>query len=114
MKGELGELLQITAYAECHLSHNGSHAIDTMRYLVDGDVDWVFGEMESDEEAAGEEDLKGNGYLAFDNGVRGFLRAMPTGTAQWEFDLIGTEGRVRVTGKRGGHAVLSLGSRRPA
>ncbi len=94
-EGELGELLQITAYAECHLSHNGSHAIDTMRYLVDGDVDWVFGEMESDEEAAGEEDLKGNGYLAFDNGARGFIRAMPTGTAQWEFDLIGTEGRVR-------------------
>ena len=94
-EGELGELLQITAYAECHISHNGSHAIDTMRYLVDADVEWVFGEMESDEEAAGEEDLKGNGYLAFDNGARGYIRAMPTGTAPWEFDLIGTEGRVR-------------------
>lgn len=96
--GELGELLQITAYAECYLSHNGSHAIDTMRYLVDADVEWVFGEMESDEEAASEEDLKGNGYLAFDNGVRGYLRSMPTGIAPWEFDLIGTEGRVRSLG----------------
>ena len=93
--GELGELLQITAYTECYISHNGSHAIDTMRYLVDGDVEWVFGEMESDEKAAGEEDLMGNGYLAFDNGVRGYIRSMPTGTAPWEFDLIGTEGRVR-------------------
>lgn len=93
--GELGEILQITAYAECHISHNGSHAIDTMRYLVGGDVEWVFGEMESDEEAAGEEDLKGNGYLAFNHGVRGFLRSMPTGIAPWEFDVIGTEGRVR-------------------
>ena len=55
----------------------------------------VFGEMESDEKAAGEEDLMGNGYLAFDSGVRGFLRAMPTGLAPWEFDVIGTEGRVR-------------------
>ncbi len=94
-EGELGDLLQITAYTECYISHNGSHAIDTMRYLVGGDVDWVFGEMESDEEAAGEEDLMGNGYLAFDNGARGYIRAMPTGTAPWEFDLIGTEGRVR-------------------
>ncbi len=94
-EGELGEILQITAYAECHISHNGSHAIDTMRYLVGGDVEWVFGEMESDEEAAADEDLKGNGYLAFDNGVRGYLRAMPTGIAPWEFDLIGSEGRVR-------------------
>ena len=94
-QGDLGEILQVTAYAQCHLSHNGSHAIDTMRYLGGGDVSWVFGEMESDEIAAGEEDLMGNGYLAFDNGVRGFLRAMPTGMASWEFDVVGTEGRVR-------------------
>ena len=94
-EGELGELLQITAYTRCNLSANGSHAIDTMRYLVGGDVEWVFGEMESDEKAAGDEDLMGNGYMVFDNGVRGFLRGTPTGAAQWEFDLIGTEGRVR-------------------
>ena len=93
--GELGEILQITTYAQCYLSHNGSHAIDAMRYLVGGDVQWVFGEMESDEKAASEEDLMGNGYLAFDNGVRGFLRALPTGIATWEFDIIGAEGRVR-------------------
>ena len=94
-EGELGELLQITAYTRCNLSANGSHAIDTMRYLVGGDVEWVFGEMESDEKAAGDEDLMGNGYMVFNNGVRGFLRGTPTGAAQWEFDLIGTEGRVR-------------------
>ena len=75
---------------------NGSHAIDAMRYLVGGDVEWVFGEMESDEKAAGEDDLMGNGYLAFDNGVRGFLRGMPTGLGPvGSFDVIGTEGRVR-------------------
>ncbi len=94
-EGDLGELLQITAYTQCNLSSNGSHAIDTMRYLAGGDVEWVFGEMESDEKAAADEDLMGNGYMAFDNGVRGFLRGTPTGAAPWEFDLIGTEGRVR-------------------
>ena len=93
--GELGEILQITAYAQCNLSHNGSHAIDTMRYLAGGDVEWVFGEMESDEKAAADEDLMGNGYMVFDNGVRGFLRGTPTGAAPWEFDLIGDEGRIR-------------------
>ena len=94
-EGELGEILQITAYTQCNLSSNGSHAIDTMRYLVGGNVEWVFGEMESDEKAAADEDLMGNGYLAFDNGVRGFLRGTPTGAAPWEFDLIGAVGRVR-------------------
>ena len=95
--GSIGELLQVTAYSSCYLSHNGSHAIDTMRYLVGGHVEWVFGEMVSDEAAALDDDLQGNGYMAFDNGVRGFLRAMETGpAASWEFDVLGTEGRVRI------------------
>jgi predicted dehydrogenase len=96
-EGQIGDLLQITHYASCHLSHNGSHAIDTMCYYVDGGVDWVFGEMESDEEAAGDNDLAGNGYLAFEGGVRGYLRAMSTGSAvSWDLELIGTEGSIRL------------------
>ena len=63
--------------------------------MAGGNVEWVFGEMESDEAAAGENDLMGNGYLAFDNGVRAYLRSMPCGAAAWEVDVIGTEGRIR-------------------
>ena len=37
----------------------------------------------------------GNGYLAFDNGGRAFLRAMPCGPASWEFDVLGEKGRIR-------------------
>ena len=92
--GELGDILQVTAYANCGLSHNGSHAIDTLRYLAGGQVEWVFGEMASDE-AIDQGDPQGNGYLAFDNGVRAFLRSMPTGIAMWEFDMIGSQGRIR-------------------
>jgi len=93
--GEFGQVLQVTAYATCGLSHNGSHAIDIIRYLAGGEVSWVFGEMESDAAAAGDSDIMGNGYLAFDNGVRAFLRSTPTGQASWEVDVIGTEQRVR-------------------
>lgn len=95
--GELGDILQITAYTQCGLSHNGSHAIDTIRYLAGSEIDWVFGEMESDEKAAADNDLMGNGYLAFENGVRAYMRGMPTGVASWEFDIIGTEKRVRTS-----------------
>lgn len=94
--GDLGDILQITAYAQCGLSHNGSHAIDTIRYLAGGAVTWVFGDMESDAKAATDDDLMGNGYLAFDNGVRAYLRGLNTGVASWEFDVIGTKGRVRL------------------
>ena len=94
--GELGDILQVNVHGQCGLSHNGSHAIDALRYLAKGgNVEWVFGEMESDEAAAGENDLMGNGYLAFDNGIRGFLRGMSCGVANWETDVIGTEGRAR-------------------
>ena len=93
--GELGEILQVTGYAQCGLSHNGSHLIDIVRYLAGGEVEWVFGEIESDEIAQGETDPQGNGYLAFDNGVRGFIRATPCGVTGWEIDIIGSKGRVR-------------------
>ena len=93
--GELGEILQITGYAQCGLSHNGSHLIDTIRYLAGGEVKWVFGEIESDAAAQGEGDPQGNGYLAFDNGVRSFIRSTPCGVASWEIDVLGSKGRVR-------------------
>ena len=96
--GEIGELLQVTAYYACNLSHNGSHGIDALRYLAaDGNVSWLFGELESDEAAFGEEDPYGNGYLVFDNGVRAYFRSVPSGPiAAREFDVLGTEGRIRV------------------
>ena len=113
-EGELGEILQITAYAQCNLSHNGSHAIDAMRYLATGDVEWVFGEMESDEKAAGEQDLMGNGYMAFDHGARGFSarhsdRRRAVGVRS---DRDGRTGPF--PGPGNGDAVLPLGTRGPA
>ena len=94
-EGEIGDVLQVTVYAQCGLSHNGSHAIDILRYMAGGNVEWVFGEMQSDAAAAGESDLQGNGYLVFDNGVRGYLRSTACGAAPWEVDVIGTSGRIR-------------------
>ena len=92
---ELGEIVQVTGYGQCGLSHNGSHLIDIVRYMAGGKVEWVYGEMESDDAAAGERDLMGNGYLAFDNGVRAYVRGMPCGIANWEIDVLGTKGRFR-------------------
>lgn len=39
-------------------------------------------DMESDAAAASDEELIGNGYLAFDNGVRAYARSLPTGAAR--------------------------------
>ena len=108
--GDLGDILQVTAYSPSGISHNGSHVIDILRYLAGGDgkVDWVFAEMESDEAAAGDIDLAGNGYLAFANGARGYYRSTPSGAAGWEFDVIGERARVRVMDSIGKCQLLRL------
>jgi len=93
--GEIGKVLQITAYGNASISHNGSHLLDLVRYLAGGEVAWVVGEAESDEAVASDVDFKANGYLAFDNGVRAYIRTWPTGGAEWNFEVVGETGRLR-------------------
>ena len=93
--GHIGNVVQVTAHAACGLSSNGSHLLDTVRFLAGGDVQWVLGEMQSDEAAESDGDIMGNGYLVFDNGVRAFVRSMEAGGATWDFDVIGEDGRIR-------------------
>ena len=87
--GHIGNVLQVTAHAACRLSSNGSHLLDTVRFLAGGDVEWVLGEMESDEAAWTDGDIMGNGYLAFDNGARAFVRSMEDGGSGWDFRRAG-------------------------
>jgi predicted dehydrogenase len=93
--GELGDLLQVIGLGSNSLSASGSHLLGATNYLAGGRVQWVFGHMASDARAATDDDQPGNGYLQYDNGVQGFVRAMECGAADWDFELIGTEGRVR-------------------
>ena len=91
--GDFGQLLQITVHGTFGLSSNGSHMLDTMNFLASSRVEWVFGEMESDEAAAKDDELQGNGYLAYANGVRGFVRGMRSGAAFTSLDIIGEQAR---------------------
>ena len=93
--GELGDLLQVIGFGQAGVSHNGSHLLTTVNRLAKGRVQWVFGHMESDEAAAGDVDLQGNGYLHYENGVQGFVRMTACGGANWEIEVIGTQGVLR-------------------
>tara|TARA_Y100000590_G_scaffold469631_1_gene658779 strand:+ start:434 stop:1555 length:1122 start_codon:yes stop_codon:yes gene_type:complete len=109
--GKLGQILQITGYWRCGLSHNGSHLIDIIRFLAGGNIEWVFGEMSSDQEAELDDDLEGNGYLAFDNGVRAFLRSMDCGNAVGTYiDVICESGRIVCKEGSGEYLVYQIGS----
>jgi predicted dehydrogenase len=93
--GELGDLLQVNAMGAAGISHNGSHMIDLVRFLVDDDIAWVWGESESDEAAASDDDHQINGYLAFKRGARAFLRTWPSGASNWSVEIVGSEGTIR-------------------
>lgn len=91
--GDFGKIHQITVYGTFNLSSMGSHLIDTMNFLSDSKVEWVFGEMESDQQASKDNDLKGVGYLAYANGTRGFIRTMSSGASLTSIDVIGEHAR---------------------
>ncbi|MGI8856460.1 MAG: Gfo/Idh/MocA family protein [Thermomicrobiales bacterium] len=90
--GAIGQVLQVNGLGSCTLSHNGSHLLTLVRYLAGGDCAWVSGHVHDD---GSDTDFAGNGYLQFDTGAQAFIRSLPCGAAEWEFDVIGTEGRLR-------------------
>jgi predicted dehydrogenase len=103
--GELGQMLQVTGYGAGNLSHMGVHLIGAMCVLAGGSerVQWLVGECESDAKAAGDADLRGNGYLAFENGVRGFFRMLPSGPATWTINAIGETGVISIRNANEGY-----------
>jgi predicted dehydrogenase len=103
--GELGQMLQVTGYGAGNLSHMGVHLIGAMCVLAGGNerVQWLVGECESDAKAAGDADLRGNGYLAFENGVRGFFRMLPSGPATWTINAIGETGMISIRNANEGY-----------
>lgn len=95
--GEIGRVLQVTGYCGSSLSHDGSHWTDLLRYFADdAPIDWLVGEIGDPAALTDDWDrYGGNAYVAFRNGVRGYLRMMGTGAAVQEWDVIGERGRIR-------------------
>lgn len=97
--GLIGDRLNVAGFLSCGLSHNGSHLIDIVRYHAgNAPVSYVYGDMASDEAAAADQDLSGNGYLHFANGVTGWIRATNCGALGFEVDILGSAGRIRGLG----------------
>jgi predicted dehydrogenase len=109
-EGRIGTLSQVLIEIggeRAMLWRNHPHAIDLMAYYADADPEWVVGELEKGYEAYGL-DYKGDGgkttssepaanyYVAFRNGVRGYLTGMKDTIPGLIVTLRGNLGRIQV------------------
>lgn len=93
-QGFLGRLCSVSAIYSGQIYHIGTHLIDIMQMYA-GKAEWVVGKWAGDARAS---DPTVAGLLGFQDGVSGTLLSMPERTdLVSEVDLLGTEGRLRIT-----------------
>jgi predicted dehydrogenase len=92
--GAIGSLISASGSMGPELVHEAGHMFDLFRFMVGGEVAWVVGQL--DDEPAAHLDPGGSGYLMFRNGVHAFLNATKGCPVGFEFDFVGTKGRIRI------------------
>jgi predicted dehydrogenase len=109
--GTIGPLRSMVCHCPHSLSNIHSHTLALFRLFAGAPVEWVFGDMDSNEKADDDADQSGSGYIAYTNGVRVFLnsRADTAGHA-WHIEFIGEHGRIV---SRNAHAQFELWSKHP-
>ena len=109
--GAIGDLRSMVCHCPHSLSNIHSHSLALMRLFAGAPVEWVMGEMDSDEQAQGDGDISGSGYVAYANGVRGFVNSRADRSGHgWTMEFIGERGMV-VT--RNAHAQFELWGAHP-
>ncbi len=108
--GAIGPLRRIVATLggpRAMLFRNGTHLVDMVCFFAESEPEWVIGELDDDQRDyapryAGDggrdpaTDPGGSAYLRFQNGVRAFINASKGTMRNFELDLIGESGRIRV------------------
>lgn len=67
--GHIGDIQQVTAYYSNGLFNNGTHVIDTLRFLLDSEPVSVFGIQNKVNKKCPEGDMNVDGFIHFKNGT---------------------------------------------
>ena len=102
----IGDLQALALNYTAGLANNGTHYFDMLRYFA-GNVEWAVGRLQ-DPNAL---DPKGSGLFHFRTGVDCIVNGITGRNARYLFELMGTEGRIAVTGGRGPMFELSIGGK---
>lgn len=92
-RGDIGQLRSLVGNMTHNLSNIGSHTLALFRMFAGAPASWVFGHMDLDADASGNDDLSGSGHVVYENGVGAFLNSrVPVGT--WSLEFLCDEGRI--------------------
>ncbi|HEY3080171.1 MAG TPA: Gfo/Idh/MocA family oxidoreductase [Chloroflexota bacterium] len=108
--GAIGPLRRIVATLggpRAMLFRNGTHLLDTVCFFAESEPRWAMGELDDEHAAhppryAGDggrdpaTDPGGSAYVHFENGRRAFVSASKGTVANFELDLVGERGRIRL------------------
>ena len=110
-EGAIGPLKSMVCHSASSLSNLQSHTLGLFRLFAGAPAKWVFGVMDSDEQAAADRDLPGSGYIVYENGVRAIMNSRSeTSGLRWTLEFIGDKGRIV---SRNAHAQFELWSTHP-
>ena len=90
--GAIGAVRTVIAHLREGALFGGTHMYDLVRSLLRTEPEWVFGEVEA---PTGTYDPGARGIIGFPGGVRVYLNCIDD-PVQFELDMIGSEGRIRV------------------
>lgn len=96
--GGIGTLQSIVCHFSGSLLHTGTHAFDILLWFQ-GPAEWVMGEIEKKTGVAEwdtPEDSGGRAFIKFRNGTYATVHAEAKGYFFFEFDVIGSNGRIRI------------------
>jgi predicted dehydrogenase len=108
--GAVGPLRRIVATLggpRAMLFRNGTHLLDAVCFFAESEPLWAIGELDDEHRAYGQRyagdggrdpttDPGGSGYVHFENGLRAFVNASKGTVANFELDLVGERGRLRI------------------
>ncbi len=104
--GEIGEPVSAVCHFSGNMIHTGTHAYDVLRYLF-GDAEWVEGHLEIVSDVSHHDafqstekliahDVGGYALIFFKNGAYATVHGDSKGFFHFEFDIMGTKGRIRI------------------
>jgi predicted dehydrogenase len=109
-RGAIGKLQRIVATLggpRAMLFRNGTHLLDMVCYFAESEPSWVVGELDDEHREYGPRyagdggrdpatDPGGSAYIHFANGVRALVNASKGTVPNFELELVGETGRLRI------------------